>query len=125
MENKSDRKKLFYNATLYILFGVYLIFLAWRVFFYAYGNYHRAVIDSINYNIVPFKTITDYWKSYKRIDFNEWFFNLFGNVIAFIPFGFFTTAIFIRRFRVIKITMIGFVASLMVEQWSVPAKLDT
>ncbi len=70
-----------------LLFLLYIIFLLWRVFFYAYGGYHRHYVPSIQINIIPFKTISTYLLHYNNVKFNIWFFNLFGNIIAFMPFG--------------------------------------
>jgi len=118
MESADKTKKRalkIWNIVLYILFGTYLVFLGWRVFFYAYGNYHRVVSSTINYNLVPFRTIDDYFASYGKIAFSEWFFNLFGNIIAFIPFGFFVITLFGRKLNYLKIILLGIIFSALIE----------
>ena len=49
---------------------------------------HR-VPDIFHYNLVLFKEIKRFWQYRHQLGFFAMFTNLFGNVIIFIPFGFF------------------------------------
>ncbi len=86
---KSNRSRLSKSLhTISVIFLIiYLAVLFWQTFFYAYGSYQRFQQAIIEFNLVPFKTIFHYMISFNRLNMNVWFFNLFGNVIAFIPFG--------------------------------------
>ena len=67
---------------LYILFIVYfLIFSDW------YGR--TGAMDEYHYNLVLFREIKRFWNYREEVGLFAMFTNLFGNVIIFIPFGFF------------------------------------
>ena len=67
---------------LYILFIVYfLIFSDW------YGR--TGTMDEYHYNLVLFREIKRFWNYREEVGLFAMFTNLFGNVIIFIPFGFF------------------------------------
>ena len=67
---------------LYILFIVYfLIFSDW------YGR--KGEMQEYHYNLVLFKEIRRFWNYRDQVGFFAMFTNLFGNVIIFMPFGFF------------------------------------
>ena len=67
---------------LYILFIVYfLIFSDW------YGR--TGTMDDYHYNLVLFREIKRFWNYREEVGLFAMFTNLFGNVIIFIPFGFF------------------------------------
>lgn len=101
-------------VVIWILFILYICFLLWRLFFYAYGTYFRSP-GPLRYNIIPFKTITNYIRYYKYAGFTVWFFNLFGNIIAFIPFGLLLPLLGRKTAGIISTTLAAFVFSLLVE----------
>ena len=70
-----------------MLLCVYLVFIAWRMFFYAYGSYYRTYSVLPEYNLIPFKTILGLIINYRYYEFEVWIYNLFGNLAAFIPLG--------------------------------------
>lgn len=71
-----------------ILLCLYLFFIARRMFFHAYGTYYRSYSAAPEYNLIPFKTITSLIIDFKYYELEVWIYNLFGNVVAFIPLGF-------------------------------------
>jgi len=76
-------------------FGVlifYMLFISWRLFFYAYSDNQRHTLQEISYNLVPFKTIIGFLTNTQNISFDVWIYNLAGNIVAFIPLGFLLTA---------------------------------
>lgn len=77
-----------------VLFLIYFAYLLYRLFFFAYSQYFRFSEDVLSFNLIPFKTITAYlsWIGNENID--VWFFNLFGNVLAFMPMGFLLPLVF-------------------------------
>ena len=52
-------------------------------------------------NFIPFQTILQYANGYHHYNFDIWFFNLFGNVLIFVPLGFLLPILFTkaRRFK--------------------------
>lgn len=68
-----------------ILFVTYMLLFV-QVFLIS----HTAGIPywSVRINLVPFKSILHYLFNYHNLNYDIWFNNLFGLVIAFIPFGF-------------------------------------
>ena len=67
---------------LYIVFIIYfLIFSDW------YGR--AGTMDEYHYNLVLFREIKRFWNYRAEVGLFAMFTNLFGNVIIFIPFGFF------------------------------------
>jgi glycopeptide antibiotics resistance protein len=68
---------------------VYVSFISWRLFFFAYTDNYRSQLNRIRYNLVPFKTIANYIRNSGSVDFDVLIYNLAGNVVAFMPLGFF------------------------------------
>jgi glycopeptide antibiotics resistance protein len=69
-----------------ILFVPYMLLLIKMSFLSAFSSVViRFGIGSIN--VVPFKSIVHYIFNYQNLNYDIWFNNLFGMVIAFIPFG--------------------------------------
>lgn len=67
---------------LYIGFIVYfLLFSEW------YGR--TGVMQEYRYNLVLFKEINRFWTYREQLGWYAVFTNLFGNVLIFVPFGFF------------------------------------
>lgn len=94
---------------LYILLLIYLLFLS-----EAYGRKDFAQRE-YQYNLVPFREIMRFWIYRERVGYLASFLNLGGNVIGFLPFGFFLPVIS-YRFRSGWLTgILGFSLSLLVE----------
>jgi len=70
-----------------ILLCAYLIYISWRLFFYAYGGYYRSYSVLPEYNLIPFKTIISLIVDFKYYKLDVWVYNLFGNIAAFMPLG--------------------------------------
>lgn len=124
MINKIKNNKCLYFLVL-LLFISYILVLLNRVLFYAYGNYYRYASDVISYNIIPFKTIVRYFKGFNLYPLNVWFFNLFGNVLAFIPFGFFLPIVFKRVSNIKNIMLYGILFSLFIEILQLTTRLGS
>ncbi|WNF21212.1 VanZ family protein [Mesobacillus jeotgali] len=75
---------------LYIIIAVILLFLSP----YRQAAYEINSTGTNPYNIIPFKTITDYIKASSHINQNIWKSNLLGNVLAFFPLGIFLPWLF-------------------------------
>lgn len=102
--------KLF-SPLIYIMFFIYLAILSYLLFF----GYYRQAGRIESYNLVPFKTINMYITFADYFKFKIWFSNLFGNVLAFMPFGFFLPIAFKKLRNLLIITFLSFLFSLFVE----------
>lgn len=77
-----------------VLCLIYFTYLLYRLFFFAYSQYFRFSGDVLSFNLIPFKTITAYLGEMGDENIDVWFFNLFGNVLAFMPMGFLLPLVF-------------------------------
>lgn len=94
---------------LYIVLLIYLLFLSED-----YGRKDFALRE-YRYNLIPFQEIRRFWVYREKVGCLASFLNLGGNVIGFLPFGFFLP-IFGYRFRNgWLIGLLGFALSLSVE----------
>lgn len=96
----------------FILFITYIVILINVLFFDAkYGR----VSGIKSYNLEPFKTIHNYIKYRKYVTDSIIIRNILGNIVAFMPFGFFIPLLFRRTRYFIKIILISGFVSLIVE----------
>lgn len=65
----------------YLLCLMYLMFLSER-----YGR--AGGLGTYRYNLIPFQEIKRYFLYRERLSFEAFFINIYGNVLAFMPFGF-------------------------------------
>ena len=71
-----------------VLFVLYIGFIIYFLLFSdLYGR--TGVMEEYRYNLVLFKEIKRFWQYREQLGWYAMFTNLFGNVIIFIPFGFF------------------------------------
>lgn len=71
-----------------ILFVLYIGFIIYFLLFSEwYGR--SGVMQEYRYNLVLFKEINRFWQYRQQLGWYAVFTNLFGNVIIFLPFGFF------------------------------------
>ena len=70
-----------------VLFGIYLMGLCYFLFFAE--NYGREIgQETYRYNLIPFKEIERFWTYRHELGIRS-FFNLAGNILGFVPAGFF------------------------------------
>lgn len=102
---------------LYIAFIIYfLIFSDW------YGR--SGVRQEYHYNLVLFQEIRRFWRYRKQLGLFAMFTNLFGNVIIFMPFGFFMPMASKRR-NFFAATFYSFGLSLGVETFQLISKVGS
>ena len=71
-----------------ILFVLYIGFIIYFLLFSdLYGR--TGQMDTYRYNLELFKEIKRFWNYRDQVGFFAMFTNLFGNVVIFVPFGFF------------------------------------
>lgn len=85
--NKKHSLIAFVRIMACMLLCAYLMFISWRMFFYAYGSYYRSYSALPEYNLIPFKTILNLIVNFKYYELDVWIYNLFGNIAAFMPLG--------------------------------------
>ena len=93
---------------LYFLVLVYVCFIS-----EAYGR--AELSDSYHYNLIPFREITRFYVYRDVVGGKAFVLNLFGNVIAFMPFGLFIPILFARRRHLKSILRMTFLLSLGIE----------
>lgn len=105
-----------------VLFAVYMIALVYFMFFAeslgrgsGFSNYH--------YNLVPFKEIFRFLRYQSSLGIKVVFLNVFGNVIAFIPFGLFLPSVINNRFNYLGMAFLTFDVSLLIELWQLFSKV--
>ena len=70
-----------------IIFILYIFFLLYfLIFSEIYGR--SGVMEEYHYNLTPFQEIERFWKYREQLGIWSYI-NLFGNVMIFMPFGFF------------------------------------
>ena len=70
-----------------VLFLIYLAGLCYFLFFAE--NYGRVTgLEKYRYNLVPFREIERFWKYRRELGIHS-FHNLAGNILGFVPAGFF------------------------------------
>ena len=78
-----------------VLFGLYLMGLCYFLFFAE--NYGRVFgQENYRYNLIPFKEIERFWIYRKELGIHS-FFNLAGNILGFMPAGFFIPMLWEER----------------------------
>ena len=113
MTKKRNKKSADSTPLLRFLFVAYAALLLWLLFdrSISWGEeYSYAELLRLNMNLIPYRTITNYWKVVLRWDYTSIFYhciiNLAGNVVLFIPIGYFLPRLWpgMRRFGVFLIT---------------------
>lgn len=98
----------------WVLFLLYLALLSYLMFFsedFGRTNQDRGYA----YNLVPFKEISRFVTYYDILGMEALIINLVGNVAAFMPFGFFMPVVSRRSRGPVRIILLGFGFSLMLE----------
>lgn len=103
-----------------ILFILYIAFLLW--FLIISDWYGRGgVLEEYHYNLTPFTEMKRFWRYREQLGIWSAI-NLFGNVLIFVPFGFFE-ALASRNSSFWTIMLDGFLVSLLVEVFQFVAKV--
>lgn len=77
----------------FLFFFLYLTLLFYLLFFSAYRNGVQGIVD---YNLIPFKTINRYFHYSFQPGISMVTDEFFGNILAFLPFGFFLPFLFTK-----------------------------
>ncbi len=97
-----------------VLFVLYIILLAYFLFFSE--RYGRTIIsDEYRYNLVLFKEVKRFILYRKEVGLESFIVNIFGNVLAFMPFGFVLPIISKNNRKLLNITLLSLEFSLTIE----------
>ena len=96
-----------------VLFGIYLMGLCYFLFFAE--NYGREIgQETYRYNLIPFKEIERFWKHRDQLGMYA-FLNLAGNILGFVPAGFFIPMLWGKRRSFLFSICVTFELSLVLE----------
>lgn len=112
MKTATKRRIRFFS---WILFVMYLLLMIYLCFLSEDLGRTGAAEREYRYNLVPFTEIRRFWIYWERVGFWKSFINLAGNVLAFLPFGFFLPILSRRVRRGVRCIFSGFLLSLMIE----------
>jgi glycopeptide antibiotics resistance protein len=102
----------------YVLFIIYfLLFSEW------YGR--TGEMSEYRYNLVLFKEIRRFILYRDILGWRAVFLNIFGNVLAFMPFGFFLPVIWVRTRHWYITVLLSFAMSLLVETMQLVGKVGS
>lgn len=119
MKLNKNRTKL--RVLGFLLLTIYLGLLAYLVFFSK--EFGRQVHTDMRYNIVPFKTITNF---YYYSTTKGFVINIFGNLLAFMPLGVLWPIVFKKPYDKVYIHIVllwSFTISLFIEIIQVLSKV--
>lgn len=105
------KKKIRLAAAL--LMVCYIAVLAYVCFFSE--RYGRTVSDTYRYNLQPFREISRFFTYREIIGFRGFVVNLFGNILAFMPWGFIVPVIRKRPRKFLYTAVSTFLLSLCIE----------
>lgn len=98
----SNEKLVFYKEFSNLLFIIYILLL--------YELLTRSELNHVSgYNLVPFTEIFRY-----RVGSRNFYFNVVGNIVMFIPFGYFIST-YIKPKRILPILLVSVISSSTVE----------
>ncbi len=96
-----------------VLLAIYMCILAYVCFFSE--GYGRTAVDGYHYNLIPFREIMRFYTYREYVGFSAFMLNLFGNVLAFAPFGFAVPVLSRMNRRFVNVAWLTFILSLTIE----------
>ena len=105
------KKKIQWGTVVFLV--IYLIVLAYVCFWSeAYGRTEHV---GYTYNLIPFKEIMRFYTYRDLVGIQAFLLNLFGNVLAFIPFGFMVPIVSDKNRSLLRTAGLTFLLSLFIE----------
>lgn len=97
-----------------IIFVCYIAVLCYFLFFAEmFGRMNGG--QEYHYNLVPFKEIGRFIRNYHGLGFWTVFYNIVGNIIGFMPYGFYLPMLFKRIQGFFPVFLFSLLLSLLVE----------
>lgn len=120
---KAGRRWRFRHTVCWLLFLAYLAGLLYFVFISDYFGRSGQLGDEYRYNLTCFKEIHRFWYYREAVGFSWAAINLFGNVVCFLPFGFFVPILKKKRMNLFVMTFCTFCFSLLIETLQLVLKI--
>lgn len=120
MSRKIKRRIQFGSFVLLVLYIAVLFYVCFISEFYG-----RDAVSDYRYNLIPFKEITRFYVYREVVGFRAFITNLFGNVLAFMPFGFFVPILSGRNRHFWKMALLTFLLSLSIETIQLLARVGS
>lgn len=119
----SQKKIKKYRALGKVLFFAYIIFL---VYFLCFAEWYgrTGVSQEYRYNLELFKEIRRFIEYREELGAFAVFTNLFGNILIFVPYGFFISVASVKH-RFCKAVLYSFVLSLGVELFQLVTRVGS
>lgn len=95
--------------------GLFLIYVTYALNLLVFGSLYRVQERVRHYNLIPFKTINLYLDGFDKLNFIIIFNNLMGNVLVFMPLGFFLPILFTKLRKIGWLTLVSFLCTAAVE----------
>ena len=119
--NKKSKRLRFLGKVLFVLYIGFIIYFL--LFSEWYG---RGAMQEYRYNLVLFKEIKRFWVYREQLGWYAVFTNLFGNVLIFVPFGFFLPMASKYKYRsFLSAVFYSFALSLCVETFQLLTKVGS
>lgn len=118
MNNKNARTMRIIGKILFVFYVIFIIYFL--IFSDWYGR--TGEMNDYRYNLELFREIKRFWDYRHQVGMTAMIMNLFGNVLIFMPFGFFLPMA--SRFRSVFATVFwSFILSLAVEMFQFITKV--
>lgn len=118
MNNKNARTMRIIGKILFVFYVIFIIYFL--IFSDWYGR--TGEMNDYHYNLELFREIKRFWDYRHQVGMTAMIMNLFGNVLIFMPFGFFLPMA--SRFRSVFATVFwSFILSLAVEMFQFITKV--
>lgn len=109
----------------FVLFVLYLVLLTYFLFFAEELGRSPDARAGYSYNLELFKEIRRFYVYREVLGYRAVILNIFGNMAAFMPFGFFLPMIWKRMNRWYTTTLMSFTMSLCVETTQLVTKVGS
>lgn len=110
IKNTTKRQKMGW-----VIFLCYLILLAYFLFFSDYFGRGSHTQQEYAYNLTPFKEIRRFIVYRHVVGIQSFFLNIVGNIVGFMPFGFFLPVISRRSRHWYNTVLLSYLFSLSIE----------
>lgn len=119
----SKEKKRVIRIAGRVLFVIYIAALFYLLL--VSEGYGRGAFSEqdYRYNLEPFREIRRFWVHRETVGYLAAFLNIGGNVIGFMPFGFFLPVMHRRMKHFWLVTLLGFLTSLFAETFQLIFKV--
>lgn len=118
-----EKNKAKTKAVRFVLFCLYLLVLSYLLFFAE--SFGRGASGEYRYNFVPFTEIRRYLTYWETIGLAGVAMNLLGNIVAFMPFGYFMSGLTENKLKTVSVVLFSMEFSILVEIIQLVTKLGS